>query len=94
MFWDLSWFEWSLYARRHRLRVQEIITIDNLNWSRFRIQWADFRNAHRDKTSPEVKPTDLIKLPFDKEEVEEKPMTFKEAVAQMGSKFKRDVGGK
>jgi hypothetical protein len=92
-FWDLSWFEWSLYARRHRIRVQEIKAIDDGHWARFRIQWADFRNANKGKSDTPVEPEDLIKLPFDKEKKEEqKPLSFKQAKAKLGSKFKRDGG--
>ena len=36
-----------------------------MHWARFRIQWADFRNANRSKKDRVLNPKDLIKLPFD-----------------------------
>jgi hypothetical protein len=72
--------------------MQEMKTVDEGHWDRFRIQWADFRNAHRGETSTIVFPTDLVKLSFDKPEEPVKKVTFKEAKAQLGSKFKKDGG--
>lgn len=88
----MSWFEWSLYARRHRLNIQRFEAIEEGHWARFRIQWAEFRNANAGKNAMAVEPQDLIKLSFDKkEEVEpEKKLSFKEAKAQFGSRIKRD----
>ena len=36
-------------------------------WARFRIQWADFRNANTSKRGKRVQPSDLIRLPIDDE---------------------------
>lgn len=57
-------------------------------WARFRIQWADFRNANQKK---KVKPQDLIELPFDKEKNQKKvvPMTSKEMKQLFGTQFKK-----
>lgn len=76
--------------------MQQIQLIEHSHWARFRIQWADFRNANRSSNDPTVSPRDLIELPFDKEQEDEqvKPPSFKELKAQLGSKFKRDVGAK
>jgi hypothetical protein len=64
-FWELSWFEWSLYARRHKIKVREFELVIDDNWRRFRIQWADFINANTSSKGKKVKPQDLIKLPED-----------------------------
>jgi hypothetical protein len=42
-----------------------IAEVESGHWQRFRIQWADFRNANRNKGSSPVKPSDLIRLPID-----------------------------
>jgi hypothetical protein len=61
-FWDLSWFEWSLYARRHRINLLRIERMEESHWVRMRIQWVQFHNANYKQ---KVKPGDLLKLPGD-----------------------------
>lgn len=60
-------------------------------WARIRALWVPFMNANYKKPGG-YEATDLITLSFDKTEgeAEEKPMTFKEAKAQLGSKIKKD----
>ena len=66
--------------------------IEEGHWARFRIQWADFHNVNKGKGSASVKPQDLITLSFDSKELreEQKPLTFKEAKALLGSKIRKD----
>lgn len=92
-FWQLSWFEFSLYARRHKIRMQELKAIDEGHWARFRIQWADFRNANSSKKSKTVKPTDLVKLSFDERSPDEIVIPDIEAVKRkFGAKLKKKDG--
>ncbi len=87
-FWDLSWFELSLY----QLRVEDEANIERDkeegHWARFRIQWAQYHNAHSKKS---VTPEDLIKLSFDKKEVDPKTkvMTPEDVEAKFGTKGKK-----
>lgn len=74
------------------MSVQRLEAIEEGHWARFRIQWADFRNANKGKNEPMVEPQDLIRLSFDKEKVPEKKLSFKEAKEQFGSRIKRDGG--
>jgi hypothetical protein len=92
-FWELSWYEWSIIAGRHNVKIERLELIDEGHWARFRIQWADFRNANRAEGDSPVEPQDLIKLRFDSDKKEpEKQPTFKELKGKLGSKFK-PVGG-
>lgn len=94
-FWDLSWFEWSLYARRNKIHVAEFMMTEENHWARFRIQWADFRNAHSSKKSKTYRPTDLIKLSFDKPVTEQKATpNIEEVKRKFGSKVKGRNNGK
>jgi hypothetical protein len=64
-FWQLSWYEVSLYIEQFGYQAELRKEREELEWARFRIQWADFRNANRSKKGKVVKPTDLIQLSFD-----------------------------
>jgi len=85
----LSWYEIGLYIERFNYRQEEAQALQELEWARFRIQWADFRNAHRGKDSEVVTGKDLIKLSFDVEETkgEESKPSLKKAKQLLGSKF-------
>jgi hypothetical protein len=95
-FWELSWYEWSLYARRHKIKVDQLITLDECEWARFRIMWALYINTHKSENDPVVEPHELIKLSFDKpveapksQSKEEIEASFKKAKELLGGKFKR-----
>lgn len=72
--------------------MQRVEAIEEGHWARFRIQWAQFRNANAGKNAMTVEPEDLIRLSFDKPEdvVPEKKLSFKEAKEQFGSRIKKD----
>jgi hypothetical protein len=75
-----------MYLAEQRKEDQE------LEWARFRIQWADFRNVNRGKKGRVVRPQDLIKLSFD---VKERPaeyheIDFEAAKRRLGSKLKKN----
>jgi hypothetical protein len=89
-FWDLSWYEWSLYARRHKIHIRQLEVIEEGHWARYRIQWADFRNANPGKNAAIVKPQDLIKLSFDTDDTPEEKMTFKQAKERLGSRLNKN----
>lgn len=62
-FWSLTWFEWGCYLLRLKKRVEKDQFIWEDGWDKTRIMWATLVNVHGNKKSP----TDLIKLPRDKE---------------------------
>jgi len=82
----LSWWELSLYIYRYELFIEREKGREEQAWARFRLQWADFRNANRGKGKA-VKPQDLIELSFDKKEKDLKIMSQKDKVMMFGSKF-------
>ena len=63
--------------------------LQELEWLRWRINTADFKNAHRGKDDPAIHPTELIKLSFDDDEAkgEQSKPDLKKAKQLLGSKF-------
>lgn len=51
-----------------------------------------FANVNRSKNQPPFTPQDFWRLSYDKNTVEERPMSFKEAKALLGSRIKKDDG--
>lgn len=77
-----------LVKQFNKERLEQELTIDLTR--RF---MALFANANRSKTTPVFEPAEMLpyKLSFDKDAiVEERPMTFKEAKALLGSRIKKD----
>lgn len=73
----------------------ELKAIDDSHWARYRIQWADFRNANRGKKDKAVKPQDLIKLSFDDLVNDNIKTPDIDAIKkQFGSKVKKKKNGK
>lgn len=94
-FWRLSWYEVAMYVDRsvHRTRITK--AKEEAKWARFRIQWADFRNANRGKKGKIVKPEDLIKLSFDTDrKAEYHEIDFDAIKKLLGSKVKKKDGKK
>jgi hypothetical protein len=92
VFYELTWYEYILATRRHDLIERVMFRNEDMQWARFRIQWADFRNANRGKSAKTVRPEDLMKLSFDSDKPEEKkealgPKRMKEL---MGGTFKKN----
>jgi hypothetical protein len=69
-FWELSWFEWTLYLNKFNRSVEKEKARREETWEQVRTMWQLLMKAHFNEN---VKRTDLIKLSFDKEvdEVEE-----------------------
>lgn len=91
-FWKLSWYHVGLYIERFIYASEQRKEDQELEWLRFRIQWADFRNANRTKKGKIVKPQDLIKLSFD---VKERPaeyheIDFEAVKRRLGSKIRKN----
>jgi hypothetical protein len=79
-FFELSWYELTLHLNRYDQQEKEKKFNDELEWLRIRKIWVLMINYMRDsktKTTP-FKETDLIKLSFDKEEEQQKPMSPEE----------------
>lgn len=51
-----------------------------------------FANANRGKHQTEYTPQDFWRLSYDKDTIEERPMTLKEAKALLGSKIRKADG--
>lgn len=88
-FWRLSWYEVGLYAEQWAHAMDLRKEDQELEWARFRIQWADFRNANRSKKSKTVKPSDLIKLSFDDRVPEYHEIDIEAIKRRFGSKLKK-----
>lgn len=58
-------------------------------WRRFRLQWADFRNANRGKKGRTFKPQDLIRLPEDDRVPEYHEIDIEAIKRRFGSKIKK-----
>jgi hypothetical protein len=66
---------------------------DLMEWARFRLQWADFRNANRSKKGRTVKPSDLIRIPFIDDHVPEyHEIDMDQIKRRFGSKIKKKGG--
>lgn len=88
-FWLLSWYEVGLYAEQWAHEMDLRREDQELEWARFRIQWADFRNANRSKKSKIVRPSDLIKLSFDERVPEYHEIDIEAIKRRFGSKLKK-----
>ena len=77
---SLSWYELGLYVERFKNQQKHIKDKEESEWLRIRKIWVLMINYMRDsKTKPTpFKETDLIKLSFDQDEAEQKPMTPEE----------------
>lgn len=89
----------GLYVEQFNYRFELSKEMEEMQWARFRIQWADFRNAHRGRKSKVVRPTDLIKLSFDEAERNERVAKYHQidldAVRKkLGSRLKKKKRGK
>ena len=91
-FWRLSWYEIGLYIERYAYQMELRREDEELAWARFRIQWADFRNANRTKKTKPVKPSDLIKLSFDDRVPEYHEIDMEAIKKRFGSKLKKKRG--
>jgi len=76
----LSWYEFDLHIKKYEESEKEKKLLQELEWLRIRKIWILMINYMRDsKTKPmPFKETDLIKLSFDQDEAEQKPMTPEE----------------
>lgn len=88
-FWGLSWYEVGLYIEQFNYQAELRKEHEYAEWARFRIQWADFRNANRGKKGKVVRPTDLIKLPFDDRVPEYHEIDMEAIKRRFGSKLKK-----
>lgn len=89
-FWEFTWYEWGfemlkLYEREKRINEDREFYL-----SVKRIEIADYKNANWKYPGGPLKPTDIFKLSFDKEETKERQLTFKEAKALFGSRMRKD----
>lgn len=64
-FWELTWYEWGLYLLRLKNRQEKEKQHWETGWEQTRILWATLININSAKGKG-VKPTDLIKLSYDK----------------------------
>lgn len=85
-FWELTWYEWGLRALgllKENLRRKSEDEFRMELTGRFMALFAT-ANSKKEWTRQ-----DFFKLSYDKP-VEERPLTFKEAKALLGSRIKRD----
>jgi len=86
-FWDLSWHEWGLFVMRYNKQVEKEKAAWENQWHQFRMLLTLTNNAHFKKA---LKPTDFIKLSFDKEDVKKVsvPLSPEEVEKKFGTKGK------
>lgn len=94
-FWRLTWHEWGLYCLKLYKDSKRMLSQRELSIDLTRHFMALFANANRGKGTALYQPTDFLwRLSYDKQPVvEERPLTFKEAKALLGSKIRKADGG-
>jgi hypothetical protein len=78
-----------MYVEQYTVRQEEILALNNDHWRRFRIQWADFRNANRGKNTPAVFGHQLYHLPEDDRKPEYHEIDIEAMKRRFGSKIKK-----
>ncbi len=81
-----------MYVNGFVNEVEQKKSVEEARWARFRLQWADFRNANRGKNSRTVSPQDLIKLSFDDRVPEYHEIDISAIKRRLGSKLKKKNG--
>lgn len=81
-----------MYVEQYTVRQEEKIAINQDQWRRFRIQWADFRNANRGKNSPAVFGHQLYRLPEDDRKPEYHEIDIEAMKRRFGSKIRKKNG--
>ena len=82
----------GLYVDRYQVEQEEKKLFQEYEWARFRLGWADFRNANRGKNGKTVKPHDLIRLSFDERVPEYHEIDMEAIKRRFGSKIKKKNG--
>lgn len=88
-FKKLSWYEIGLYIDQYREQEERRLHDEEGRWARFRIQWADFRNANRGKNGRVVHGKDLIRLSIDDRVPEYHEIDIDAIKRRLGSKIKK-----
>ena len=89
----MTWYDWGLYLCRLEYEQEVEKNKIETQWSQTRILWAAIMNTGFKSPKKAVKPTDLLKLSFDEEEVKApKIMTDKEMKEMFGTKLKKKDG--
>lgn len=88
----MSWYEFGLYVERYTNKIEEQKAFQEAEWLRFRISWADYRNANRGKNGRVVSGQDLIKLSFDDRVPEYHEIDIEAMKRKFGSKLKKKNG--
>lgn len=87
-FWRLTWWEWGLKVLKlHKDRMKELAERE-LGIEQTRTLMALLYNLNRGQ-NPIKLPQDFWPLSYDKKIVEERPMSFTEAKALLGSKIRK-----
>ena len=81
-----------MYVERYQIEQEEKKALEEANWLRFRIGWADFRNANRGKNSTIVHGKDLIKLSIDERPAEYHEIDMEFVKKRLGSKIRKKDG--
>lgn len=93
-FWRLTWYEWGLYCLRLYKESKKMLAQRELSIDLTRHFMALFANANRGKNGPTFTPQDFLwRLSYDMDIVDERPLSFKEAKALLGSKIRKADGG-
>lgn len=88
----MSWYDLGQYVDSYTYDQEYILAVHEDNWRRFRIQWADFRNANRRKGDRAVFGYNLIRLPEDDRKPEYHEIDMEAMKRRFGSKLKPKNG--
>lgn len=79
-----------MYADQFNDRIETDKSVEEGHWARYRIQWADFRNANRGKSGRIVNGKDLIRLSVDEMLPEYHKIDIDAIKKRLGSKIKKN----
>jgi hypothetical protein len=79
-FWELSWYDWNLLLLRLGEQDLKERNVQETLWFILREQWADYRNAHGEKS----RGVDLVRLSFDEKKKETPKMTPEQVERRFG----------
>ncbi len=94
VFWELTWYDWSLYLHKLDVKRESDKLKQELEWDRFRSLFTVISNHTPKKAgTPPSKPTDWMRLSFDNEteKKESEPLTPDQVEKRFGKSLKEKI---
>ena len=94
-FWRLTWYEWGMYCLKLYKDSKKMLAQRELSIDLTRHFMALFANSNKERHQTPFTPQDFLwRLSYDRiPEVDDRPLTWTEAKALLGSKIKKADGG-